>query len=70
MRNKEHFCRPVPEKETTEKKGDKARNPSPEPEGTKKWWWNRMPKEQGDKPRNSTRNQMEQNATRVGRQTR
>ena len=29
-----------------------------------------MPKEQGDKPRNSTRNQMEQNATRVGRQAR
>ena len=36
MRNKEHFRRPVPEKETTEKKGDKVRNPSPEPEGTKK----------------------------------
>ena len=39
--------------------------------GTRKGWWNRMPKEQKDKPRNLSRNQeitMEQDAERVGRQ--
>ena len=39
--------------------------------GTNKWWWNRMPKEYGDKPRNPSRNQemmMEQDAKKVGRQ--
>ena len=48
----------------------KSRETSPVTLPRTRWWWNRMPKEQGDKPRNSTRNQMEQNAKRVGRQAR
>ena len=38
---------------------------------TRKWWWNRMPKEYGDKPRNPSHNQermMEQDTKGVGRQ--
>ena len=46
----------------------KSRETSPVTLPRTRWWWNRMPKEQGDKPRNSTRNQMEQNAKRLGRQ--
>ena len=30
------------------KVGRQAPEPYPEPDGTRKWWWNRMPKEQGD----------------------
>ena len=39
--------------------GRQAREPYPEPEGTRKWCWNRMPKDKGDKPRNPTPNQKE-----------
>ena len=60
---------PEPDDDGTECQKSRATNPGILP-GTR-WWWNRMPKEQGDKPRNSTRNQMmmEQNAKRAGRQT-
>ena len=40
MRNKKIIGWPILEKETKEKKGDKPRNPSPEPEGARKSRWN------------------------------
>ena len=40
MRNKTSLGAPILRKETKEKKGDKPRNPSPEPEGARKSRWN------------------------------
>ena len=40
MRNKTLLSAPFLRKETKEKKGDKPRNPSPEPEEARKLRWN------------------------------
>ena len=54
--------------------GRQASEPNPGPDGTTTWCGSRMPKEQGDKPRNPTQNQRnqemmtEQKAEKIGRQ--
>ena len=60
---------PEPQKDDgAECQKNRETNPGTLP-GTRKWWWNKMPKEYGDKPRNREV-MMEQNAKRVGKQTR
>ena len=39
--------------------GRQAPKPYPQPDGTRKSWWNRILEDQGDKPRNPTRNRTE-----------
>ena len=63
---KNSFRAPFPRKETKEKKGDKPRNPSPEPEGARKSRWNTIlfpskekEKIEGNKPRNPSWNKKE-----------